>query len=119
MTSSPHLSCFFFFNDTATTEIYTSFPTRRSSDLKRQSQIRVALVRGVVHGHQQALSAGPLPRKRHQALRGRVALPGGRRVDQPPLTAPQQRTTEDGEQLLIELAQRLVHRLVRGPAQMA
>src|SRR3712207_7658913 len=24
---------FFFFNDTATTEIYTSFPTRRSSDL--------------------------------------------------------------------------------------
>src|SRR3989304_8356738 len=25
--------CFFFFNDTATTEIYTPFPTRRSSDL--------------------------------------------------------------------------------------
>ena len=24
---------FFFFNDTATTEIYTPFPTRRSSDL--------------------------------------------------------------------------------------
>src|SRR6266481_7293214 len=30
---------FFFFNDTATTEIYTLFPTRRSSDLWR-------------HGHQ-------------------------------------------------------------------
>src|SRR2546425_8230211 len=27
------LSFFFFFNDTATTEIYTLFPTRRSSDL--------------------------------------------------------------------------------------
>src|SRR5258708_40119029 len=27
------MSRFFFFNDTATTEIYTSFPTRRSSDL--------------------------------------------------------------------------------------
>src|SRR5688572_31367681 len=27
------LSYFFFFNDPATTEIYTSFPTRRSSDL--------------------------------------------------------------------------------------
>src|SRR5258706_6624109 len=27
------LPFFFFFNDTATTEIYTSFPTRRSSDL--------------------------------------------------------------------------------------
>src|SRR5689334_23574018 len=26
---------FFFFNDTATTEIYTLSPTRRSSDLKR------------------------------------------------------------------------------------
>src|SRR2546421_7272161 len=30
---SRHLSFFFFFNDTATTEIYTPFPTRRSSDL--------------------------------------------------------------------------------------
>src|SRR2546423_8331284 len=28
-----HIYFFFFFNDTATTEIYTSFPTRRSSDL--------------------------------------------------------------------------------------
>src|SRR2546427_5925212 len=27
------ISFFFFFNDTATTEIYTLFPTRRSSDL--------------------------------------------------------------------------------------
>src|SRR2546421_9736136 len=32
----PRLRClFFFFNDTATTEIYTPFPTRRSSDLLR------------------------------------------------------------------------------------
>src|SRR2546422_4475135 len=30
---------FFFFNDTATTEIYTPFPTRRSSDLDRFSTI--------------------------------------------------------------------------------
>src|SRR5215469_18323283 len=29
---------FFFFNDTATTEIYTSFPTRRSSDLKAAAE---------------------------------------------------------------------------------
>src|SRR5258707_14969325 len=28
-----HYIFFFFFNDTATTEIYTPFPTRRSSDL--------------------------------------------------------------------------------------
>src|SRR5256885_13052070 len=32
MRPSP-FSSFFFFNDTATTEIYTPFPTRRSSDL--------------------------------------------------------------------------------------
>src|SRR5437764_13969514 len=31
----PHFFLFFFFNDTATTEIYT-FPTRRSSDLPRR-----------------------------------------------------------------------------------
>src|ERR1044072_6954395 len=35
--NSSHTAIFrmpsFFFNDTATTEIYTSFPTRRSSDL--------------------------------------------------------------------------------------
>src|SRR3546814_18583822 len=36
--------CIFFFNDTATTEIYTylthSFPTRRSSDLRRARRRR-------------------------------------------------------------------------------
>src|SRR5688572_31817903 len=47
---------FFFFNDTATTEIYTSFPTRRSSDL---------LVRH---------AAGHLPQL-GEAL-GQAALPG-------------------------------------------
>src|SRR2546427_12295944 len=31
---------FFFFNDTATTEIYTPFPTRRSSDLLSAQIIR-------------------------------------------------------------------------------
>src|SRR3712207_6958934 len=31
---------FFFFNDTATTEIYTSFPTRRSSDLAAHLRAR-------------------------------------------------------------------------------
>src|SRR5258705_5685780 len=32
------LFMFFFFNDTATTEIYTLSPTRRSSDLTRKTQ---------------------------------------------------------------------------------
>src|SRR2546421_9098890 len=32
------ISFFFFFNDTATTEIYTLFPTRRSSDLSQLMQ---------------------------------------------------------------------------------
>src|SRR3546814_17865217 len=39
-----HIMIFFFFNDTATTEIYTylthSFPTRRSSDLDREQRAR-------------------------------------------------------------------------------
>src|SRR5438874_9092224 len=41
---SPH---FFFFNDTPTTEIYTLFPTRRSSDLRRgvTAPTRLILVR--------------------------------------------------------------------------
>jgi len=33
---------FFFFNDTATTEIYTPFPTRRSSDLGRGFSSRMS-----------------------------------------------------------------------------
>src|SRR5256885_11912842 len=33
MEGGPDAFIFFFFNDTATTEIYTLFPTRRSSDL--------------------------------------------------------------------------------------
>src|SRR3954465_7404781 len=32
----------FFFNDTATTEIYNSFPTRRSSDLSRRRHTRLS-----------------------------------------------------------------------------
>src|SRR5258708_25096775 len=42
-----HLPNFFFFNDTATTEIYTSFPTRRSSDLIRFPVRGCDLVNGV------------------------------------------------------------------------
>src|SRR2546430_5911171 len=42
---------FFFFNDPATTEIYSLFPTRRSSDLPAPH------VRGVAH-HQPALGVG-------------------------------------------------------------
>src|SRR5476651_2743751 len=34
---------FFFFNDTATTEIYTSFPTRRSSDLQVEHDHQIGL----------------------------------------------------------------------------
>src|SRR3712207_7980955 len=34
---------FFFFNDTATTEIYTPFPTRRSSDLISREQSYLVL----------------------------------------------------------------------------
>src|SRR5260221_12728514 len=37
---SPFPFFFFFFNDTATTEIYTLFPTRRSSDLPPDSSRR-------------------------------------------------------------------------------
>src|SRR5215217_8746443 len=37
--SLPFSFFFFFFNDTATTEIYTSFPTRRSSDLAMSSGV--------------------------------------------------------------------------------
>src|SRR3712207_6904118 len=33
---------FFFFNDTATTEIYTLSPTRRSSDLRRTARPKAA-----------------------------------------------------------------------------
>src|SRR3712207_6914811 len=45
---------FFFFNDTATTEIYTPFPTRRSSDLIEEVSIpwpvAPSLARGLVLG---------------------------------------------------------------------
>src|SRR5216684_5075999 len=36
---------FFFFNDTATTEIYTSFPTRRSSDLADEAALCLGVPR--------------------------------------------------------------------------
>src|SRR5687767_15294234 len=57
---------FFFFNDTATTEIYT-FPTRRSSDLNRPGVTRGRL--GDVRRH---ADLGPARRQRAvQPVRGR------------------------------------------------
>src|SRR6266480_7220719 len=48
---------FFFFNDTATTEIYTSFPTRRSSDLP--AGVAAELLRLLERGLGFARVAGP------------------------------------------------------------
>src|SRR3712207_8146321 len=50
---------YFFFNDTATTEIYTSFPTRRSSDLRH-------------------LAAGDLPGRDLEDHAVHLAAPAGR-----------------------------------------
>src|SRR3990167_6233033 len=61
---------FFFFNDTATTEIYT-FPTRRSSDLR--SPACVAHIATVI-----ALNVGK-PKPKSQLTRERMSLSQQRR----------------------------------------
>src|SRR5574344_1508644 len=43
------LDFFFFFNDTATTEIYTPFPTRRSSDLLKKVMVLYMYKMSVLH----------------------------------------------------------------------
>src|SRR2546430_11395192 len=53
---------FFFFNDTATTEIYTLFPTRRSSDLVLH-----------VHDLHRPRRQVPAPRVRRVGVRSAVA----------------------------------------------
>src|SRR2546422_11134640 len=82
------LSFFFFFNDTATTEIYTSFPTRRSSDLARRgartggdpAASRTHPARRLRSGLDR--DARERPRTSHHA--GQRAGPSGRRAGGPP-----------------------------------
>src|SRR2546430_17111399 len=50
---------FFFFNDTATTEIYTSFPTRRSSDLASPEEIEAAYHHWAAGSRRRAAEAKP------------------------------------------------------------
>src|SRR2546430_3904384 len=61
-------SYLFFFNDTATTEIYTLFPTRRSSDLTRLAtgwnEVRRALFtpgRAAARSHLRSAPRGAVP----------------------------------------------------------
>src|SRR3989440_11375969 len=51
------ISVFFFFNDTATTEIYT-FPYTRSSDLARPAQVLLELVIGRLVGAEVWIGGG-------------------------------------------------------------
>src|SRR5260364_476994 len=76
---------FFFFNDTATTEIYTLSPTRRSSDLARHPARRAVRARPLSLTHptskdaRPARAQNPLP-LRQSALRSPLAA----RVGQSP-----------------------------------
>src|SRR5258707_6435367 len=53
------IDSYFFFNDTATTEIYTPFPTRRSSDLVAMLNRFSGVMAGLCPGH---LRLAALPR---------------------------------------------------------
>src|SRR3712207_7457693 len=70
----------FFFNDTATTEIYTPFPTRRSSDLQRGD------------GAQQVAQAHAEPDQRHPAD-ARVAERRDHPAPLPPLCRADRKST--------------------------
>src|SRR5438552_19123870 len=69
--SSPPVVHSFFLQDAATTEIYTLFPTRRSSDLGR------GMPRARRHARDDRERAQPRGRRRHRR-RGRLARRAGR-----------------------------------------
>src|SRR3712207_8128287 len=76
------MSLFFFFNDTATTEIYT-FPTRRSSDLHEQvGERRLSLPEACLASrllHNLGFASGFSGDDAHGLLRSEDVSPGDRK----------------------------------------
>src|ERR1035441_11056658 len=72
-----HHICCFFFSDTAPTEIYPSFPTRRSSDLKGGRQDRVLTTDLILPAH-----SGKLPISSFCVEQGRWTRRGNEPAEQ-------------------------------------
>src|SRR5215470_9679015 len=80
-----------------------------------QPHVALALVGRVVHGDEQPFAGRVLPGKGHEAVTRPVAVPRRATLEQSPLALAHGRSTEDGEEPLVEASALLVQGLVRTP----
>ena len=74
-------------------------PPRAAAEVReRQPDVALALVGGIVHGHQQPFAAGALPGERHEAIPRPVAVPGGDAFEQLPPAVAHRRLAQHGQQ---------------------
>src|SRR5262245_3578733 len=72
---------------------------------KREAQPALALVRGIVRRNHEALIAEAFPGKRHETIRGPVAVPGGRTFQQCPAAVTHDRLSNYGQKQIVKMNQ--------------
>src|SRR5437016_162164 len=78
----------------------------------------LALVRRIVHRHQQPLVTSALPGKNQETIPGPVAIPSGNAFEQLPLAVAHSRMAQHRKQPIVKLFKFLIDRLVRPSNQM-
>ena len=75
---------------------------------KRQADMALTLVGGIVHCHEQPFLTRVLPGKNHKAIRGPVAFPARHTFKQLPLTISNRLPLEDPEEFIIKRTEHFV-----------
>src|SRR6267143_6447697 len=84
---------------------------------ERQTDIALALVAGIVDGHEETLAVLPLPAPGDEAVGGPVAVPGGGARDLAPLSIPDACSSPHRQEAVVELLQGPVDGLARSANQ--
>src|SRR5262249_12854425 len=85
---------------------------------ERQPHVALALVGGIVDGHQQALAARTLPGEGHETVPRPVSLPRWQTLEQLPLTLAGNRLAQHAKKAIVKLLHLLVHGFSRTATQM-
>src|SRR5438445_4390293 len=84
---------------------------------ERQTDVALALVAGIVDGHDETLAVLPLPAPGEEAVVGPVAVPGGGARDLAPLSIPDACSSQHRQEAVVELLQGPVDGLARSANQ--
>ncbi len=88
-------------------------PLRAAEIIERQAEVALALVRGVIHDRQQAVSFAVFPGKRDEAVPGPIAVPSRHAFQQSPAAVAHDGLTQHCQQPLVERMQLRVASFLR------